>query len=252
MGQVVDTETAQEFMKEILDKVDHEALVAIADKAEKKSRLFQERLAPEALATISADDYLAVSRRIFSVKRKIKKQIDIHGIENMRAWTHELLWSPAHVQGRFQSFVDRLPDLEEKCRNDFAGELLHFTTPDRHWLWTRWMWDPIAKTGALALVTTAAYDLSGESAGEIYMKVGRGMAFVNEVGDAAGFQAIKKNVFGVDVFLSCVYVIYAYTVLKMRMTNEFNQVMPLLTEFSSRLLGVHTKDAQPVSADETD
>ena len=54
-------------------------------------------------------------------------------------------------------------------------------------------------------------------------------------------MAINKNLFGTDVFLSCVYVIYAYTVLKMRMTSEFIQIMHLLTEFSSRLLGVHTK-----------
>ncbi len=243
MGQVVDTETSQEFMKEILDKVDHQALADIAKRVEEKSEEFRERLAPEALAKIGPEDYLKVLGRIFSVKRYAKKLIEKHGIENLRAWTHELLWSDDHVKQRFQGFVDHLPDLGENSRNDFAGELLHFTTPDRHWLWTRWMWDPTTKTGALALVTTAAYDLGGESAGEIYMKVGRAMAFVNEVGDAAGFQAINKNVFGTDVFLSCVYVIYAYTVLKMRMTKEFNQVMPLLTEFSSRLLGVHTKKA---------
>ena len=82
------------------------------------------------------------------------------------------------------------------------------------------------------------------------MKVGRAVAFVHEVGEAAGFQSISRNIFGTDVFLSCVYVVYAYTVLKMRMTNEFNKVMPGLPEFSRRLLGVNRKGQRkaPVGA----
>jgi hypothetical protein len=106
------------------------------------------------------------------------------------------------------------------------------------------MWDPKTKTGALPLVTTAAYDLDGESLGEIYMKVGRAVTFVHEVGGAAGFQKISSSIFGTDVFLCCVYVIYAYTVLRMRMTQEFNKVMPELSEFCRRLLGVHRKPSQ--------
>ena len=73
------------------------------------------------------------------------------------------------------------------------------------------------------------------------IEVGRAVAFVHEVGDAAGFQKISRNVFGTDVYLCCVYVVYAYTVLKMRMTQEFNKVMPGLPEFCRRLLGVHRR-----------
>ena len=68
---------------------------------------------------------------------------------------------------------------------------------------------------------------------------------MHEVGEAAGFQAIAKSIFGTDVFLSCVYVVYAYTVLRMRMTNEFNRVMPELPEFCRRLLGVHRTPHPP-------
>jgi hypothetical protein len=73
------------------------------------------------------------------------------------------------------------------------------------------------------------------------MKVGEAVAFVHHVGEAAGFQTISKTIFGTDVFLSCVYVVYVYTVLRMRMTQEFNKVMPGLPEFSRRLLGVYQK-----------
>ncbi len=122
---------------------------------------------------------------------------------------------------------------------------MHFADPERNWLWTRWMWDPKNKTGALPLVTTAAYDLSGESAAEIYVKVCRAVAFVHEVGGAAGFQKISRTIFGTDVFLSCVYVVYAYTVLRMRMTQEFNKVIPGTLEFCRRLLGVHADRTIP-------
>ena len=54
--------------------------------------------------------------------------------------------------------------------------------------------------------------------------------------------------FGTDVFLGCVYVVYVYMVLRMRMTQEFNKVMPGLSEFVRRLLGVYEKDAHPLTA----
>jgi hypothetical protein len=62
------------------------------------------------------------------------------------------------------------------------------------------------------------------------------------VGAAAGFQKISNNIFGTDVYLACVYTVYVYTVLKMRMTQEFNKVIPQLPEFCRRLLGVHRKN----------
>ena len=67
---------------------------------------------------------------------------------------------------------------------------------------------------------------------------------MHEVGSAAGFQTISRSIFGTDVYLCCVYVIYAYTVLRMRMTQEFNKVMPGLPEFCRRLLGVHQKGSR--------
>ena len=75
------------------------------------------------------------------------------------------------------------------------------------------------------------------------MNIGRAIAFVHEVGDAAGFQTIHKSLFGTDVYLACVYVVYAYTVLRMRMTQEFNKVMPQQIEFVRRILGVKDMDA---------
>ena len=82
--------------------------------------------------------------------------------------------------------------------------------------------------------------------GDIYLRVGKAVAFVHQVGEAAEFQTISKTTFGTDVFLSCVYVVYVYTILRMRMTQEFNKVMPGLPEFVRRLLGVHLKGGNGV------
>lgn len=243
MSQVVDTETAREFMSEVLGRVEAAELEAISAEVERKSRWFQERLSAEALPRMREEDYVSLLGRIFSARRNAKRLREGFALEDMRAWIGELLWGDGEVGDRLEGFVGRLEGLPESVRTDFASELLHFGQPDRYWLWTRWIWDPRARTGALPLVTSGFYDLSGKSPGEVYLKVGKAIAFVHEVGEAAGFQTISRSVFGTDVFLSAVYVVYAYTVLKMRMTREFNQVIPGLGEFSRRLLGVHRAGA---------
>jgi hypothetical protein len=248
MGQVVDTETAKEFMKETLEKVDAAELAKICTEVEAKSEWFHSTLGEESFDRFSRQDYSALLGRIFSARGKTRKTLEAYDFEVVRDRMGELIHGSGPVDERFQGFVDQLEGLPQNLRVDFASELLHFTYPERHWLWTRWMWDTRTRTGSLPLVTTASYDLQGESAGEVYMKVGRALAFVHENGSAAGFGKIGRSVFGTDVFLSCVYVIYVYTVLKMRMTQEFNQVMPGLPEFSRRLLGVHQKGSRPAAA----
>lgn len=239
MSQVVDTETAKEFIKETLDKVASEELAKICGEVEQKSAWFQQKLDREALVKLSSGDYYAILRRIFATRRKAEQIAGKYPLDDFRQWANDLLYGTDEVAVRFHNFVEKFDGLPDTTRRDLASELLHFSDPDKYWLWTRWLWDPRTKTGALPLVTSVAYDFDGDSAGEVYLKVGKAISFVHEVGHAAGFQTISQHIFGTDVFLSCVYVIYVYTVLRMRMTQEFNRVMPELPEFSRRLLGVH-------------
>ncbi|MBI2821608.1 MAG: hypothetical protein HYX74_05235 [Acidobacteria bacterium] len=239
MSQVVDTESAKEFMREALDKVAPEDLVQICREVEHKSRVFRSALDREALAEMGDSQFISILRSVFATRRRAEAILKQFPLEQLRAWTAALLYGPEPVKDRFQQFVSRLEPLDGSVRRDLAGELLHFTDPDRYWLWTRWMWDPKTRTGALPLVTHSAYDLRGGSDGDTYLRVGEAVAFVHQVGEAAGFQTISRSIFGTDVFLSCVYVVYVYTVLRMRMTQEFNKVMPELPEFARRLLGVY-------------
>jgi hypothetical protein len=101
------------------------------------------------------------------------------------------------------------------------------------------MWDPRTETGSLPLVTMEEFDLTADTRGETYLKVGQAIAFVHETGQAAGFTAYGPGPFGIDVFLACVYAVYMYTVLRMRMTQEFNKIVPELPDLVRRLLGVY-------------
>jgi hypothetical protein len=240
--EVVDTETAKEFMKETLAAVEVEELTVICAEIEAKSAWFRETLAVDAIPKLEPEQFDQVLGRIFSIRGKGRKLLAELDIVVVRARLTELLDGAGDPGSRLQAFGDQFEGLADNLRVDLASELLHFARPEKHWLWTRWMWDPRTRTGSLPLVTTAAYDLQGESSAEIYMKVGNAVAFVHEVGSAAGFQKISSNIFGTDLYLACVYTVYVYTVLKMRMTQEFNKVIPQLPEFCRRLLGVHRKN----------
>lgn len=239
MSQIVDTETAAEFMKETLEKIDEKHLVKISDALVIKSDLFKQRFALENIDQLTEEDLLDTLRLIFSIRRNRKKILKEAGFQKFKTCLQNLLYGIETVDVRFQIFCDQLDHIEEHIRYDLAGELLHFTFPDKYWLWCHWMWNPKLNTGSLALVTTDDFDLNAPTLGTAYLNVGRAVAFVHTVGEAAGFQTINRSLFGTDVYLSCVYIIYAYTVLRMRMTQEFNQVMPGVAEFSRRILGVY-------------
>lgn len=237
-GQVVDTQTAQEFMGEILAKVSEGELMTIAGDLERKARLFHSTLGHGNAKNADRQAIRAVLRHIFAVRRKADKVLDAVGVEQLAEAIAYLLDSRDDLPARFSAMDELLRDFPDQSF-DVPGELLHFTYPDRYWLWTRWMWDPRIETGSLSLVTMEEFDLRGESRGDVYFKVGQAIAFVNETGKAAGFTNLGPGQFGIDVFLAAVYSIYMYTVLRLRMTQEFNKIVPELPELVRRLLGIH-------------
>jgi hypothetical protein len=263
-GQPLDTETAREFMKETLNKVAREELEAIEAELREKSRRMRALLAPDSLPHLT-DEYLTnLLRSIFATRRRAKDILKAISPEEFKTAVAHLLHDSAEADIRFQQFVDTMTGyigdvrvlrprkssdsrakqsaedaaLHDNIFCDLGSELLHFTNPDEYWLWTRWIWDPQAGTGAMPLVTNEGIDLFGNTGGETYLKLGIATTFVKATGDAAGFSNFGEGPFGVDVFLVCVYAVYMYTTLRLRMTQEFNKVVPQLPELTRRLLGV--------------
>jgi hypothetical protein len=238
MGQVVDTLSAQEFMREAMAKISIEDLDGIERDVRGKSERFQKIFAEDNLMHGSSDEMRSALKQIFAVRRRIGRMFEARDDDSVRLLIRDLLYGPDPVSSRFDAFCEVLGELEENMRYDLASELLHFSLPDKYWLWTRWMWDPEIETGALRLVTMDEVDLHGQTIGETYLKVGEAIAFTNATGEATGLTRIGEGKFGLDVFLACVYGVYTYTVLRMRMTQEFNKVVPQLPELARRLLGV--------------
>lgn len=237
-GPVVDTFVAEEFMREIAARCSDSDLTTIADDCGRKSEALAGLLGDGRAASLSRDDLRRVLRWVFASRRKADAILDAVGPTRLGAGIDRLVNGDGGLDDRIGAF-DRVLESFPEPAFDLPPELLHFSDPGRYWLWTRWIWDPRIETGALRLVTTDEFELTGLTRGETYLKVGEATAFVAETGRAVGFGAIGRSPFGIDVFLACVYAVYMYTVLRLRMTQEFNKIVPDLPDLVRRLLGVY-------------
>ncbi len=239
LGQIVDTPSALEFMREALEKITEEELTAIVAELRYKSQRFRHLFSLENLSEFDESVFRALLRSIFSTRRRVPEIRERIETGTFREALKDLLHGTTPLEMRFDAFCEQLEPLDLSIRCDLAGECLHYWDFERYWLWTRWLWDPEHNTGALPLVTIEEYNLHGDTPGSTYMKVGEAIAFVNGVGEAAGFQHGGRGLLGTDVYLACVYVVYLYTVTRMRMTKEFNRVIPKFPELTRRLLGAY-------------
>lgn len=240
--QVVDNPAALEFFEQVLAAVTREELAEIADDLRAKS---------EAMRALVGDDptrldYAGVRELlgwVFCTRRHVDKVLAFVTPEEFGRGLDDLLHGEDPLAARYDRFRELLVDRPDVAA-DLPGELLHFLDPDRYWLWTRWVWDPGADTGALRLVTTDEVGLDAPTPGEGYYAVGEAMAMLEANGKAVGFTSMGAGLFGTDVFLAGVYATYMYTVLQMRLSREFTKVMPPLPGLVRRLLGVHVTPAR--------
>ena len=176
--EIVDSESALEFMKEATKLASSADLEDLSERVSLKSECFQGHLSPSFVDKLDQGNFDRIVSLIFSIGRKSKRLIDANGFENLRTMIRELLHGDNPVEDRFSLFVNQVEGIEEKMRINFAGELLHYSMPDRYWLWTNWIWDPDNNTGALPLVVQEEVDLLGETEGETYLRVGEAMSYV--------------------------------------------------------------------------
>jgi len=236
---VVDSEAAMEFMKEATKLATSTELEDIGLRLEKKSKLFSDLLSEDHISDLTENEFRQLVGSIFSIKRKANGILKANGFESLQQSITDLLYGKDTIDLRFNRFIDSVHKLDGPMRVNFASELLHFSNPKKYWLWTNWIWDSKTGTGSLPLIVQEGVDLSGQSDGEIYGKVGQSLALVNAVGHSIGFSDSGKGLFGTDVFLACVYAVYMYTVFRIKLSQEFNRILPELSELAQRVLGVY-------------
>lgn len=237
---MVDTESARAFMVEAMSRISEEEREAIELELAAKSRRFETLCDPQALAEAGEAQLRWLLRSVFSTRRAAGVILRDNGVSALRGRIFDLLYGDAALAVRFQQFCQTLAGVGSATVGfDLASELLHYALPGRYWLWTRWMWNPQNGSGALRLVTLDGYELQAGDLGETYLRVGQAVAFVSETAKAAGLQRADSGLFATTVYLCLVYVIYIYTTLRLRMTKEFNKVIPGLPELTRRILGVY-------------
>lgn len=237
--QTVDAEAALEFMKEATKLASTTELEDIGLKLERKCALFRSHLAEDRIFSLEEDGFREMVATIFSLRRKAKRLLRANSFDHLRKELETLLYGEGDLAGRFERFVASIDGVEPAMKIAMASEMLHFTHPDRYWLWAHWIWNPSAGNGALALVTQDGVDLEGASHGEIYLKVGKALELVDAQGHAAGFSRSGPGYLGTNVFLASVYAVYMYTVFRVKLSQEFNRILPELPELVERVLGVH-------------
>jgi hypothetical protein len=242
-GQVTGPAAATEFSRQAQALILEPGLEGVSGDLLAKSRLFQDVLDRSVLRQVSAERLRGCLRTIFAARSRAGALLSEPGEDVWRSALWDLLHGAGPVAARVDAFDGALAGVDPVIRRDVAGEALHFFDPPRHWLWTRWVWDPETGTGALPLATLEEHDLTATSAGQSYLRVGEGIAFVERTAAAAGVTRFGPAPFGVDVFLAAVYAAHLYTVTGTKMSREFTSVLPPAPELVRRLLGVHRVQA---------
>lgn len=239
-GQVVDTPAVREFLDRAMERITPDECRAIGRECARKAALLQGLLPRHGSAGLRDAELDVLLRAVFSTRRRTAAVLDAARAQGgLGPALAALAWGAEPLERRVDTFVDGLRELgDPELACDLAGEVLHHLHPERCWLFSRWMWSPRLRTGALGLVTTEA-DLDGESPGATYLKLGRVLVMLRASAEAAGLLRLGDEPWDLDVLLACVYCIYLYTITRLRMTQEFNRVIPPLPELVRRLLGVH-------------
>ncbi len=234
----VDRETAVEILKEATRLATTEELEDVGRRLETKASLFRETFRQDRILELSQADLDTALCHVFSVRTRRKKLLREVGIETLRERLADLLYGEGPVGARFAAFVASTDVLDPRRTRALASEVLHFTFPSRHWLWTPWIWDPAIDRGVLRVLTQPDVVLEGPGDAERYDNVGRATLLVAADGHDAGYARLGRGLLGADAFMATAYAVTLLTLYKVNISVEFKRLLPQLPELARRLLGV--------------
>lgn len=233
----VDVPTARELLEEIHRRITQEEIAELVALLDTKARGYQARLGAGAIGAADETALREVLRSSFVSRRRVGAVLGAEPAERVRDAIALLLHGEDPVGGRLEAFCAGV-DLPPALAAELAGELLHFCAPESCWLWSRWIYNADTRTGALPLLVSEDFDLEAASLGEGYVRVGAAIASVDDSAEAGSFRPHGGGALATDVFLACVYGVYMNTVLGLKMSQEFNALVPPLPQLARRLLGV--------------
>ena len=82
--EVVDSESALEFMKEATKLASSADLEDLSERITRKSEQFSKLLSADSLETLKEEEFVLLVRQIFSIGRKSKRLIEANVFENLR------------------------------------------------------------------------------------------------------------------------------------------------------------------------
>jgi len=244
----------EETLQEALKQVSSEDVVAIADElAERHARLFHglETDSPQgAVAAQFASSFADIASAVTHTRANART-ITNHFAPGDYTIFEKLLHGELPTARRVAAFVEKLNALDTRLALELASGLLHNTSPNEHWLWTRWLWDPTTGTGILPLLAGSTHNLLADNLADGYARVGAVTAMSMKFAEGTGLWTDelvsneKRAQFANSAFLACAYNVYLYGTTSWRLSREFNNLLPSLPNMARKLLGLKKVNEEP-------
>lgn len=241
----------RDFLEDAFETIEWSELRAVVQELAEKSRRVQTWLgSPDKIETLSPAEIEAILGMIFVARRHRAETLGVHDGAGFKQAIGALLHGDEpDFAVRVDNFLRATQSANPGMGAELAGELLHFTFPERYWLSSRWMYSRESGTGILPLLMDGDKELRGDTPGQTYLRIGRAIVMVTKVEDAKWLfrgglgEAPAQRPFVIDTFLAASYCAYLYGVTAWRLTREFHKVLPPLPRLVRRMLGLKIEKA---------
>ncbi|MHB8191226.1 MAG: hypothetical protein ACYDHP_12575 [Ferrimicrobium sp.] len=234
-NQVIDVASVHDFADAIALRISREELAAISGRLRTRSEALRDALDDSHSPPKTADWVLS---SFFGVRRRRRELLAVVGLEDLWSSMIQMADDTVALPDRLGRLSDVLVGDSRSVR-DFPYELAHALNPVEVALWTGWVWDDSTETGAIRLLCSEDADLYGSDDWDTFVRVNEVSTRIRETLVTADLAVPVSDPFTFDVLLAGVYAVYSQTILQMKMTKEFGQLLPDLGEFMQRILGVY-------------
>jgi len=231
----------QKTLQESLAQVSPEDVVAITDElAERQAHLF---LGLQPASVSGTSSFPKIASAVTHTKANARTLTNYFA-QNDPTFFEKLFINDAPAPVRVARFVEKLNALDTRLALELATGLLHNVSPQAHWLWTRWLWDPTTGTGILPLLAGSTHNLLATNLADGYSRVGAVTAMSMKFGEGTDLFSpelvhdMKRAPFANSAFLACAYAVYMYGTTSWRLSRDFNELLPSLPNMARKLLGL--------------